>query len=169
MLAVYALATLPVDEVLVVPVFEHAFNKRLAPFEDRVRMCELAFAFVPKLRVSRIEQGLPTPNRTLHTLQLLQSQEPDAELRLLVGSDVLADAHKWHAFDEVERLAPLLVVARPGYPHPGAVVLPDVSSTAVRELFAEEGSAALAKLAALLPKPVLEHALTHGLYREMVR
>ena len=52
---VYALSVAPIDEVLVVPVFRHPFSKELAPFEDRVRMCELA---AERIRGQTVEQSV---------------------------------------------------------------------------------------------------------------
>ena len=160
--ALYVLLTGDVEEVLVVPVFEHAFGKRLAAFEDRVRLCELAFAGIPCVSISRVEATLPLPNRTLLTLERLQAERPDARFRLVVGSDVLGDAHKWHAFDRVTELAPLLVVPRAGFGD--RVLLPEVSSTEVRELLARRDAGALRDLARLVPKAVLDDALSRGLY-----
>lgn len=164
LLAAYVLMLGEVDEVLVVPVCEHAFGKRLAPFEERAHLCELAFSAVANVTVSRVEAELPRPSRTLLTLQHLQQQRPEATFRLVVGSDVLGDAHKWYAFDEVTKLAPLLVVARPGYPHPGAAVLPDVSSTTVRELLAKRDESALERLRGLVESRSLSHILAKNLY-----
>ena len=31
-----------VDRVLVIPTYQHPFAKSLAPYDDRVKMCELA-------------------------------------------------------------------------------------------------------------------------------
>lgn len=166
LLAAYVLAIGEADEVLVVPVFEHAFGKHLAPYEQRVKMCELAFADIGHVKVSRVEQQLPPPNRTLLTLQHLQAERPGAKFRLVIGSDVLADTPKWHAFHEVTRLAPLLVVPRTGHPHPGATVLPDVSSSQVRELLARGDDVARARLAELVPRAVLDYVLETGLYRQ---
>lgn len=164
LLAAYVLLTGEVDQVLVVPVCEHAFGKRLAPFADRVALCELAFEGLRQVTVSRIEEELPRPNRTLATLQRLKQQHPGDSLRLLVGSDVLADAAKWHAFGEVMNLAPLLVVPRPGYEETGPVLMPDVSSTQVRELLARRDALALRELGALVPRSVLDYALENQLY-----
>jgi len=164
LLAQYVLLTGAVDRVLVVPVCEHAFGKRLAPFADRVALCELAFASVRHVRVSRIEEELPHPNRTLATLERLKQQHPQDSLRLLVGSDVLADVAKWHAFEAVVSLAPLLVVPRPGHEGQGPVLMPDVSSTQVRELLARRDAAALRELGALVPHDVLHYALENQLY-----
>ena len=164
LLAAYVLALGEVDEVLVVPVFEHAFGKRLAPYADRVRMCELSFAAVAHVTVSRIEEQLPRPSRTLLTLQHLQRSQPGAHFRLVIGSDVLADAPKWHAFEQITELAPPLIVARAGHPYQGAALLPDVSSTHLRELLARPDAASLAELRQLMPRAALDHALEHHLY-----
>ena len=42
MAAAYALSAGAFDRLLVVPVFAHAFDKRLESFEHRVKLCELA-------------------------------------------------------------------------------------------------------------------------------
>lgn len=154
------------DRVLVVPVFSHAFDKRLAPFEHRAHMCELALGWLPGVEVSRVEQSLETPSLTLRTLQHLQSEHPDWQLRLVIGSDVLFESHKWHAFDQIRRIAPPYVVGRVGFPHPDApaAVLPDVSSTRIRELFLRDDDESRAELEAFVPRDVLRYARQHGLY-----
>ena len=167
--AVYALKVGGFDQVLVVPVFEHAFHKQLTPFEHRLRLCELAFAGLEGVLVSPIERELETPSLTLRTLEHLSAAHPDWSLRLLVGSDVLAETGKWHAFERISALAPPYVVARPGYPHPDpeALPLPDVSSTRIRDALSlpRRGSGGdRALLANNLPRAVLSYIDEHGLY-----
>ncbi len=166
--AVYALKLGGFERVLVVPVFEHAFHKQLTPFQQRVEMCERAFSGITGIEVSTVERRLETPSLTLRTLEHLSAAHSDWDLRLLVGSDVLSDTHKWHAFERVSALAPPYVVARPGYAHPelGAALLPDVSSTRVREaLAAPERAEHRALLDSTVPRAVLEYITEHGLYR----
>jgi len=165
--AVYALKVGGFERVLVVPVFEHAFHKQLTPFEHRVRMCELAFEGIAGVEVTPVERELQTPSLTLRTLEHLAAAHPEWALRLLVGSDVLSETAKWHAFERVSALAPPYVVARPGYEHPDghALLLPDVSSTRVREALASPGAADhAALLAASVPSAVLEYLREQGLY-----
>lgn len=169
--AAYALAVGRFQRLLVVPVFQHAFNKRLAPFEHRARMCEIAFSDFERVTVSRIEALLPVPSRTLQTVRALHEEQNGAELRLIVGTDVVAETNKWHAFEEIERLAPLFVVGRSGYPGlaqdpiEAASALPAVSSTMVRTLLANAGEEqALAALRRLVPAAVLDYALSYDLY-----
>lgn len=128
-----------VDRVLVVPTYKHAFAKSLAPFGDRVQMCEIAMAWIPRVEVSRIEEEIGGESRTLRTLQVLGEAHPDWRPRLVIGSDVLAEAPRWHGFETIARMAPPIVLPRAGCEAAGQSValLPDVSSTQVRARIAE--------------------------------
>jgi nicotinate-nucleotide adenylyltransferase len=164
--AVYALSVAPVDQVLVVPVYKHPFAKELAPFEERLAMCELAMGWIPRVTVSSVERDLGGESLTLRTLRHLAAAHPEWRMRLLVGSDVLPDLGKWHRFDEIAKIAAPLVLPRAGASSEDPV-LPEVSSTRVRELFSAAASgdgAGHAELAKLVPRSVLEHALARGLY-----
>lgn len=159
-----------VDEVTIVPVFEHAFHKPLTAFDVRLRLVELAFAGENGVNVSSIERELPRPNYTLNTVRALAKQRPDVQLRLVVGADVLFDIDRWHRFDELIELAPLLVLGRSGVSHPSApvAVLPAVSSSEIRDRLAQQGSSPStdndAMLRRLVPKLVLDHIFEQGLY-----
>ena len=52
-------------------------------------------------------------------------------LRLVIGADIVAEAPRWFAFDEIVRIAPPIVLGRAGVTAPGAgpALLPEVSST----------------------------------------
>jgi nicotinate-nucleotide adenylyltransferase len=159
----YALVAHPVDEIHVVPCFVHPFSKELAPFEDRFAMCAQAMGWMPRVVISRVEAELGGESRTLRTLEHLREQNPSWAMRLLVGADILHDAPKWHGFDRVTELAPLLVLGRAGITEPSApeAILPEVSSTEIRSLFAQGNSE---RLAALVPREVIAHARQRGLY-----
>ena len=68
------LSRFEVARILVVPTYRHPFAKALAPYEDRVKMCELAMGFLPRVEVSRVEEELGGESRTLRTLQHLRAQ-----------------------------------------------------------------------------------------------
>ena len=101
LLAAYALTAYELERVIVVPTFAHPFAKQLSAFEDRMRMCELAFADLRKLEISDIEQQLPVPSLTLNTIEALSKLHSGVQLRLLIGSDLTAQTSSWHAFARV--------------------------------------------------------------------
>jgi nicotinate-nucleotide adenylyltransferase len=169
----YALSTGLVERVVAVPVFAHALGKSLAPFAERLAMARLAFEWLPGVEVSDIEQSLGSPSRTLETVRALLAQHPEWQLRLVVGSDILGELHQWHAFREIERLAPPLVLPRPGAPEPGQApqatrLLPDISSTEVRTLLTDwangKAPGGAPELERLVPRAVLTFIREHGLY-----
>lgn len=164
----YALAAGEFDRIIVVPVYAHAFEKALAPFEVRLHLCKLAFSFLKDVEVSSVESALGAPSLTLRTLQALQGDHPGWRMRLVIGADVLQEVHKWHAFDEIERIAPPFVLGRSGVAAASAPrpLLPEVSSTEIRRLVAMSDDAdATAELETLLPRSVLRFVRRTGLYR----
>ncbi len=152
-----------VDRLVVVPAFKHPFAKSLAPFEDRVTMCELAMAWMPSVEVSRVEEELGGESRTLRTLETLARAHPDWKLRLVIGADIVAEAPRWFGFEAIAKLAPPIVLERAGFDAPGAgpALLPEVSSTKVRGAIAR---GAWGEVEKLVPRGVLEHVRVRGLY-----
>lgn len=162
---VYALEVAPIDEVLIVPVYRHPFSKELAPFEDRLAMCDACMGWIPRTKISTVERELGGESLTLRTLTKLQQDHPDWAMRLIVGADVLADLPKWHRFDKIAEIAPPIVLGRAGITGEGAPfpVLPRVSSTEVREALGRGDHEAVRHL---LPARVLAYIEEHGLYRK---
>ncbi len=158
----YALTVEVVDEVLVVPVFRHPFSKELASFEDRLAMCELAFSLLPRVHVSDVERELGGESLTLRTVEHLAKGHPEWSLRLLIGSDVVPDLPKWHRWDRIAEIAPPIIVDRAGATdRKDRVLLPEVSSTEVRERFARGADGEVARL---VPARVVAYVRSHGLY-----
>jgi len=162
MAAAYALSATEIDRLVVIPTYRHPFAKPLAPYEHRLRMCELAMADLRRVEVSRIEAELGGDSWTVRTLEELRRREPYARLRLVIGSDLLKEAPRWHAFDRISAIAPPLVIGRAGYPSEQAMRadLPAVSSTEIRKRLAEG-----VPVEGLVPRVVIDYVRAHGLYR----
>jgi nicotinate-nucleotide adenylyltransferase len=156
-------STHDVDHVIVVPTFRHPFAKDLAPYDDRVRMCELAMNGSRDVEISRVEEELGGESRTLRTLEHLATTHPDWRMRLVVGSDIVAEAPRWFGFDAIQKLAPLIVLHRAGIDAPaaGKVLLPEVSSTHVRGAIAR---GAWHEIEELVPRKVIEYIRAKRLY-----
>ncbi len=167
--AAYALSVGPFDRVLVVPVLEHAFGKRLSAYDDRVAMTRLSMERLRDVEVSTVEAHLGTPSRTLGTVRHLTAEHPDWALRLLIGADVHLERHAWYGYDELERLAPPFVLGRTGVENGDAPepLLPPVSSTRVRQLLTttDGDRRANPELCRLVPAQVLDYVEERCLYR----
>lgn len=162
LVAAWALSMGEVDRVLVLPALEHALGKSAgASFEQRVAMCERAFAALPGATVDPLEQELGAPSRTFHTLEALRRRHPTASFRLVIGSDILSETHRWFRWDDVAALAPPLLVGRAGYVNAGeaSLVMPEVSSSRIRSALA-----AGEDVTAWVPASVLAFIGAHALY-----
>jgi nicotinate-nucleotide adenylyltransferase len=164
MAAYWTLATRDVSEVWLLPAYAHPFGKALAPFEDRVRMCELASRGVRGVAVCTAERELaddPLVGKTVRTLEHLVAKHAGYEFSLVVGADILPDTDKWHRWDRVKELARIVVVGREGWPPvPGAPSLPAISSTEIRARIGRGED-----VAGLVPRQVLAYVGERGLYR----
>ncbi len=163
----YALSVGWAEKVLVVPVFEHAFAKRLESFEHRFAMVELCMGWLPGVTVSRVEADLPKPSRTLATLEYLKEVNPEQVFSLLMGADQLPEFEKWHGATRLKELAPQKILGRVGVVGPEAPepVLPGISSTRVRKLLrVRHEPAARGELELSLPQSVLAYIDEHQLY-----
>ncbi len=163
MAAYWTLATQDVREVWLLPSYRHPFGKELAPFEDRVRMCELAARELRGVAVCAAEGELaddPLVGKTARTLEHLVAKHPDHDFALVVGADVLPDTTKWYRWDRVQALARVIVVGREGFPPvPGAPALPAISSTEIRARIARGED-----VAGLVPRRVREYFADRKLY-----
>lgn len=120
------------DEVWVVPCFVHPLGKGLIPFEDRVRMCELAFDDLGlPIAILDIERELGGASRTLRTIEELIRRHPSYLFALAVGGDIGEQEKHWHRFDRIAELVDIVRIPRGADSH-----IPDVSSTELRRLIA---------------------------------
>lgn len=162
MAALYVRSTLQSDEVWLVPAFNHPFGKPLAPFADRVAMCEAMASDVgPWLKVCQAEAEVGGEGRTIELLEWLLPKNPGVKFRWIIGSDILGDLPKWKAWDRIQKLVEVTVLHRAGYPDPEALGPPmaEVSSSEIRRRF-DAGQLPTD----LIPARVLEVARARRLY-----
>jgi len=165
LVALYVLETEPVDQVWFVPAYKHAFHKPLAPFESRLRMCEIAAKGLGRrARVSEIERVIGGPSRTLATVRRLRTLHPGVSFSVVIGSDITAELPSWYGIGKLQQLVPFIVIGRRaavGAAAHSAITMPEVSSTEVRQLLRQGKSPE-----GLVPRAVLDYIYRHGLYRE---
>ncbi len=163
MVAAWIVWTGRADAVWLLPAYRHAFDKVLAPWEARVRMAgALAETLGAWARVERIEEDLPVPSYTVHTLEALSERHAEHQFHLVVGADVLPQLPLWRESERLRATWPLIVVGRQGYAEvDGAPSFPDISSTDIR-LRAAEGR----PFDHLVPRAVAEIMVTERLYHD---
>jgi nicotinate-nucleotide adenylyltransferase len=156
------------EKILFVPAANppHKPEGAIAPYEDRVRMAELACAVDSRFEVSRIEEG-STRSYSILTIEKLQARGI-GPLSFLIGGDAFAEIHSWHRWQDLVASVEFIVVTRPGAgweTPPGAIVheltglrLP-ISSSGIREQLMR-GAPGVP-----VPEPVLDYIRKHGLYR----
>ncbi len=149
----------------------------VAPASDRLEMCRLATAGDSRFEVSDVEVGRAGPSFTLDTLVALRSARPGDELLLILGWDAASQFYTWHRPEQVQAIAPIVVVARPGraFPQdsdlstagldPVRVVLcphqtPDVSASEIRDACGAGRS-----ISGLVSAAVEGYISSHHLYR----
>ncbi|MEY2752285.1 MAG: hypothetical protein RLZZ570_231 [Bacteroidota bacterium] len=163
------------DEVWLVLTPRNPFKQgeALASDAHRYAMLQLAVAGRSGLAASDVELGMPQPNYTVDTLELLAARHPEHQFALLMGEDNLAGFDRWRNPERILELAELVVYPRPDsgldpgsswLQHPRVRRVDDAlmarSSTGVRRSVAE-GSEALDDL----PAAVAAYIRDHDLYR----
>lgn len=164
----HALTTAQLDELIVAPVFYHPYGKELAPFGQRLAMCEwLVLPFnheMYRIFVSDIEQrafrkfGTGHTSDTLHML-IEEHYKDDGErphIVLIMGSDLRNDISKWAGYDQ---LMELCVRGWVSFFYVDRV--PGLSSTAVRDTIAAGGF-----VDRWLPREIHDYVFQNGLYRK---
>jgi nicotinate-nucleotide adenylyltransferase len=112
-LAQAAIAQLGLDQLYVLPTGNAWHKSRtLTPAQDRLAMTQLAFEGLPGVTVDDRELRRTGPTYSIDTLRELQAAHPGARLVLLMGEDQAADFTRWHAWEEIARLAVLAVAGR---------------------------------------------------------
>ena len=123
--AVNAKHALSLDRVMLVVAnepWQKVGARELTPARDRLAVATAAVAGVEGVEVSDIEIERGGTTYTADTLEDLAALHPEAQLFLIVGTDVADDLHTWKRVEVIQNLTTLAVVNRPGAQ---AVKLPD--------------------------------------------
>jgi nicotinate-nucleotide adenylyltransferase len=172
--AVNAKSALRLDRVLMVVAnvpWQKADARAVSSASDRLDLVAAAVGDVPGLEASRLEIDRGGESYTADTLVELHHREPEDQLFLIVGWDVAAELMTWERHEEIQRLATLVVVNRPGVGRPrglddegwrvAEVTVPnlEISSTDLRAR-AREGR----PLDYLVPEAAVRFLRSRGMY-----
>ena len=109
--------TLGADRFLIVPANTPP-HKALADDsptgEQRMELCRLAFAGIPGAEVSDIELRREGKSYTFDTISQLREEYPEAEICLVIGTDMLTSFEEWYHFRYLLEQCTLAVLSRTG-------------------------------------------------------
>jgi nicotinate-nucleotide adenylyltransferase len=112
-LAEAAVRQLQLDALYVFPTGDAWHKARtLTPSEHRLAMAKLAFASVPQTVVDDRELRRTGPTYSVDTMRELAAEHPGAQLHLLMGEDQAGGFTRWHAWQDIAKLAVLCVAER---------------------------------------------------------
>jgi nicotinate-nucleotide adenylyltransferase len=98
--------------------WQKAETRAVSTPADRLALVEAAVGGVEGVEASSLEIDRGGESFTADTLGEIQAANPEADLFLVIGWDVAPVLATWERYEEVQRLATLVVVNRPGSPHP---------------------------------------------------
>ncbi len=156
---------------------------RLSPHKEetptdarhRVAMLALALAGRPDWSIDLEELDREPPSYTVDTLRAVAARHPEAELWLLMGTDMLAGFGRWREPEEIMRLARIAAFHREPFVGEGLRV-PNLKGLADRLIVFDGGSVRISatdlrsdlargrSIAGRVPGPVAEYITKHGLY-----
>lgn len=121
-------------------------QKDLLPYDLRCEMIAKAIGDDPRFKLNLLEQRLPSPHFTVHTLQALTVLYPECKFFLIVGGDNWTSFKQWHAYSRIMLSWDLIVYPRPkdiidksALPHSAIYLedapLFDISASTIREAY----------------------------------
>jgi len=168
------------DEVWLIPLFSHPFNKSLSSPQKRLEMTKLLEN--GKIRVSDFEIKKRRTSYTIATLKTLGKNSPRDRFSLIIGTDQVKDFTKWKNWKEIINNFKLIIVPRAGFKKaekelkdiakqidfPKNIILINkkefppiyISSTFARQKIRQRKSAIT-----MLPKKIEEYIIRNKLYR----
>lgn len=179
-LAMAAIKEVNLDRLIVMPTKVQPFKRDKKVTDDfhRLNMVRLAFEDVPTVQVSDYEIRHTKVSYTHATLNHLKTIYPDDKIYFIMGTDSMLTLEKWYKGEELLRDFSFIVSYRPGYKEHELdekiryyentygteivkilSVMPDVSSTEIRNLCEEEQS-----IAHLVPEKVERYIHAERLY-----
>ncbi|MBF0461794.1 MAG: nicotinate (nicotinamide) nucleotide adenylyltransferase [Magnetococcales bacterium] len=115
--ALEAMAPLALEAVFFLPSGGHPLKEaeQLAPVVHRVAMTRLAIQGQTGFELCELDAARAEISYTVDTLRVLTERFPLGELVFLLGSDLLAEMHRWKAWQEIIQLAHICPLVRPGH------------------------------------------------------
>lgn len=130
------------------PLNPHKSEETLVPADLRLSWVQKAIDGEIGLKCNDVEFHLGTPSYTHRTVTHLYQEYRQHQFSLIMGADNLQSFHSWNHAEELAKICPLHVYARPGYPKPAEPIpfgatwydapLMHISATEIRDLLGNQ-------------------------------
>jgi len=138
-------------------------------------MLRIAIGSYDRFAVSDIERDSSEPGYTLVTVRALKKRSPQTTFDFIIGADLLTELESWYEAEQIVKEVRIVAGSRPG----AAIKLPDrfpvgaiqIVETSLVDLASHQIRKDIASgmteegLAQVVPLPVAEYIIAHGLYR----
>ena len=121
------------EEIWLLPVFKHPFDKDLWPYEMRLKLIKLFLKDLDQdqIKISEIERELgKNPSYMFDTVIALKQKYPDFHFSLVLGSDCKKDLPKWYRYKNLKTEVDFYFIPRKGYEQSP---FSEISSSEIRE------------------------------------
>ena len=157
------------DQIALIPTGDPWMKpeKPVATAKQRLEMCQVALEDLSeelqeKVFLLDIEVERKGPTYTFDTLQSLRAFFPRDSFTVIIGTDAARTFNKWKRFEDIKKMAEILVVKRPGSEKSDfkeiEISAIDISSTQIREEIGRKGSSDFVSAG------VLKYIKENGLY-----
>ncbi len=170
LLAEYLRDEFSIDKVIFVPVGtpSHRANNLLKA-SVRYKMVEIAIKNNENFDISDIEIRSNQKSYTIDTLRALKKKYPNDEIYEIVGEDSADYIHKWKNYEELVKLAKILVFQRANYnyksTHENIILannpLIEISSSHIRDRIRKNKS-----IKYMIPESIETYIKQNNLYKE---
>ena len=121
-----------IDRIWVLPAFRHPFEKKMAPFPLRLKLCRLAFGDLgKKVQIKDVERQLGGKSWTVETVRYLCRRYPRHDFFWVVGADAYRARRSWRSIGKIEAAVRFIVFDRGR-----GSSIPNISSTILRRALA---------------------------------
>ncbi|HQI04250.1 MAG TPA: nicotinate-nicotinamide nucleotide adenylyltransferase [bacterium] len=130
-----ALEKYKMDEVWLIPSFNHPFGFKTTSFEHRLEMCRILAKQWPEERIKVLETEREINSGfTIDLIRHFIDVYPGFRFHLFIGADNWKNKEKWKEFSDLERICKSIKVIGRGELEFDGSALPDISSTMVKEM-----------------------------------
>ena len=120
-MAQLALEQTQADEVWFLPAPLPPHKLSIPTYNHRLKMTQALIEGYAGMKVSVMEEDLPKPSYSVHTVEACQVRYPTYDFRFLLGADSLRALPTWHRASDLATMLPFVVAHRSTHPLDAAI------------------------------------------------